>query len=97
MYRQTLIKVGKHEIPIGKGVIQGGVLSPTIFIIMFDDLIQKIKSEGYKVFAYADNVAVIGYGRRTLKKLIKTCEEWTMVNNMKINQKKSGIIWHKGK
>ena len=39
MYRQTRITVGKQEMPIGKGVIQGGVLSPTIFIIMFDDLI----------------------------------------------------------
>ena len=67
MYRQIRVAVGKHEIPIGKGVIQGGVLSPTIFIIMFDDLIQKIKGEGYKVFAYADDVAVIGYGRRSLK------------------------------
>ena len=49
------------------------------------------------MFAYADDVAVIGYGRRALKKLIRTCEEWTKENNMKINQKKSGIIWHKGK
>ena len=73
------------------------MLSPTIFIIMFNDLIQKVKDEGYKVFAYADDVAVIGYGRRALKKLIKICETWTEENNMKINQKKSGIIWHKRK
>ena len=37
-YRQTVFKVDEEEIPIGVGVIQGGVLSPTLFIIMFNDL-----------------------------------------------------------
>ena len=41
---------------------------------MFDDLVDKLKKEGYKVFAYADDLAVIGYGRRDLKRVIRICE-----------------------
>ena len=97
LYRQTKFQIGDQEIPIGTGVIQGGVLSPTIFVIMFDDLIKELGDKGYKVFAYADDLAVIGYGKNSLKEVIRICEEWTIRNNMKINREKSGIIWHKGR
>ena len=39
LYNQTKIQVGNDSLDIGTGVIQGGVLSPTLFIIMFNDLI----------------------------------------------------------
>jgi retron-type reverse transcriptase len=39
LYRQTRFTVNGKEVPIGSGVIQGGVLSPALFIIMFNDLI----------------------------------------------------------
>jgi hypothetical protein len=51
--------VNGKEIPIGAGVIQGGVLSPALFIIMFNDLISKLDNLGFEVFAYADDLAVI--------------------------------------
>ena len=41
---------------------------------MFDDLIRDIGERGYKVFAYADDLEVIGYGKKTLKELIKQYE-----------------------
>jgi hypothetical protein len=51
--------VNGKEVPIGAGVIQGGVLSPALFIIMFNDLISKLDNLGFEVFAYADDLAVI--------------------------------------
>ena len=38
LYKQSYIKVGDDNVQITKGVIQGGVLSPTLFTIMFNDL-----------------------------------------------------------
>ena len=95
MYKQTKFWVNDKEVDIGTGVIQGGVLSPTLFLIMFNDLIDKLDKEGIKVFAYADDLASIGYGEYKLSRAIRMIERWAEENKMKINRKKSGIIFHK--
>ena len=77
-------------------MIQGGVLLPTLFIIMFDDLIKELEKKGYEIFAYADDLAIVGLGIRKLKGVIKTTKRWSDKNGMKINEKKSGIVLHKG-
>ena len=43
LYNQTQFLVGEERVEIGRGVIQGGVLSPTLFIIMFNDLMVELK------------------------------------------------------
>jgi len=43
-------------------VIQGGVLSPTLFLIMFDDLMVELHNKGFQIFAYADDLAIMGKG-----------------------------------
>ena len=48
LYRQTKFWVNEKEISIGAGVVQGGVLSPTLFIIMFDDLIKELEKRDMK-------------------------------------------------
>ena len=45
-------------------------------------------------FAYADDLAVIGYNRCRLFKTIDIIEEWAKDNNIVINKKKSGVILH---
>jgi len=56
-------------------VIQGGVLSPTLFIIMFNDLINELEEKGFKVYAYADDLGVMQYTNRKLKKAIGIVEK----------------------
>ena len=56
-------------------MVQGGVLSPTLFLIMFNDLINKLDVNEYQVFAYADDLAVIGKNKENLKRAIKLTEE----------------------
>ncbi len=58
--------MGGELISIGKGVIQGGVLSPTLFIIMLNDLLTELKEKGFQPLAYADDLVIIG---RTIAKL----------------------------
>ena len=50
-----------------------------------------------EIFAYADDLAVNNYGEEQMKKTIKIIEQWVEKNDMKINKKKSGIIFHKKK
>ena len=51
---------------IGKGVIQGGVLSPTLFIIMFNDLMVSLTESGFECYAYADDLAITDEGMKQL-------------------------------
>lgn len=86
--------VNEEECGIGAGVIQGGVLSPTLFLIMFNDLLVRLEQVGIEAFAYADDLAAHGFDEELLNTAIKIIEEWGDENNMKINKKKSGIIFH---
>ena len=59
-----------------------GVLSPTLFIIMFNDLMDLLEQENLEAFAYADDLAIVGVGKRKLNKAIRVVEGWTERNRM---------------
>ena len=87
--------MNNKELFIGKGVIQGGVLSPTLFLIMFNDLLNELEEAGFDIFAYADDLAIVGQGMDNLSTAIRITESWALRNLMTINKRKSGIIMHK--
>ena len=41
-----------------KGVIQGAILSPKLFNIFYDTLIEKIDNLKYFIIAYADDISI---------------------------------------
>ena len=43
--------------------------------------------------AYADDLAITGHGRIKAKKALKIVEKWGEEASMKINKKKSGIMF----
>ena len=65
----------KEEISIGRGVIQGGVLSPLLFLITFNDLLEELEENNELSFAYADDLAVVGETLEDLKKIIEIIEK----------------------
>jgi len=81
----------KH-INIHKGVLQGGILSPWLFNIYIDNLVGSLKDISFDVLAYADDIAVICRNREELDKLIDLLEEWSNLNEIVVNKKKSGIL-----
>ena len=66
---------------------------------MFDDLVQELDNNGFDVYAYADDLTVVGRGEERTKTAISIVEEWTTKNSTKndmiINRKKSGIMFFK--
>ena len=64
---------------------------------MFNDLLVKLAELGYKVFAYADDLAIMDKDHTRLEEAINIVELWAQENKMTINKKKSCIIKYKRK
>ena len=43
---------------------------------MFNDLMTKLKDEGFISLAYADDLAIVGYDKDRLRKAIRLVEDW---------------------
>ena len=55
LYHRCKIE-GEH---IGRGVIQGGILSPFLFNLAIDGLLTKLRKVALEVYAYADDIAIL--------------------------------------
>ena len=55
---------------------------------------EELNQKGFTALAYADDLAIIGYDKRELKRAIDTVEEWAEKNKIIINKKKSGVMIH---
>ena len=58
LYQQTQIYDGEQAYNIRQGVIQGGILSHTLFNVFANDFIQEIDNENLDVLSYADDIAI---------------------------------------
>ena len=73
------------------GVKQGGVLSPTLFCIYFDELLRRLEGTGvgchighmsYASFGYADDIILLSPSICGLEILVKTAETFNMSGPM---------------
>ena len=87
-----------YPIPMENGVKQGGVLSPILFCIYFDELLKRIERTGigchighhfYGGLGYADDVVWISPTVCGLQLLISTCEKFATEHNVTFNSRKT--------
>ena len=83
------------------GVRQGGVLSPNLFAVFVDSIVDKIKSRGLgcyvkwtcmSVLLYADDIVLLAPSVTSLQQLLLVCEHQLYSLDMAINAKKSSCI-----
>ena len=74
MYNQTKIEIGEHTVKVEKGVIQGGILSPKLFAIFYDTLLDKIENAKYFMCVYADDIVLAFHSKRDIKSSIRLIE-----------------------
>ena len=86
---------------VTNGVRQGSILSPHLFKIYVDDL--SIILNSFKIgcsvsdliinhFMYADDIVLISPSSAGLKRLIDTCQQYGIQNDIKFNSQKSAIL-----
>ena len=83
-----------HKFNVTNGVRQGGVLSPRLFSVYVDELLEKLKINGagchighYYVGAlgYADDIILLCPSLSGMHDMIKTCEEYAKDHQILLN------------
>ena len=86
---------------VTNGVRQGGVLSPLLFSVYIDELLEKLKASGIGCYigyqyvgalGYADDIILLCPSVAGLKKMIKICEDYATDHSIKFNGKKSKYL-----
>ena len=94
------IRIDTHNFKTNVGVMQGSMASPAAFNIIAEELVRVIKakfnSDDITILSYADDFAIIiRKPEFDLTNLIKLIENWCYEQNMHLNKKKCGIMFHK--
>ena len=85
----------------GNGVKQGAVLSPLLFAVYIDPLIERIRKSGLgchigntssNVFGYADDLLLLSSTYSSMEKLQKICEDFGVEFNLTFNPNKSSLL-----
>ena len=95
LYSNIEITIGDSEtLRVNKGVLQGSVISPALFDIFIEDLVEKIIkiNQMENVFAYADDLAAITDSYPRLNATIDTIVLWSKEAATPLNYDKSGIL-----
>ena len=86
---------------ISNGVKQGGCISPTLFSVYLNGLIEKLKrnnigcrygSEFLGVFCYADDLSLLCPSFTGIKEMLRTCEIYADEHKILFNAKKSQLL-----
>ena len=86
---------------VTNGVKQGGVISPTLFSVYIDGMLNAISSSKLGchignvctgIIAYADDVILLAPTVHSLKNMVKACEDYASKHYIKFNGTKSQMI-----
>ena len=83
------------------GVKQGGVLSPTLFCVYFDELLCKLSECGVGCYvgnkflgalSYADDIALLAPTKASAQKMLAVCEQFASEHSVTFNASKSFLM-----
>ena len=86
---------------VTNGVRQGGILSPLLFTVYIDELLEKLKRNGIGchlghhfvgALGYADDILLLCPSVDGLKNMIKICEDYANEHSIKFNGSKSKYL-----
>ena len=89
---------GRLTVRTTKGCPQGGVLSPLLWILVIDELLEILDDLGYEVQGFADDLIVIVRGKfeSTIKDrmqlALNVTSEWCQEKELTINPNKTTLV-----
>ena len=94
LYSKAKLKISYNSecINVNNGVLQGSLISPMLFDLYINDLINELDKNSFEVLAYADDLCVLCDGRNQLNNVINIIDKWSKLNGIKVNKNKSGIM-----
>jgi len=87
--------MGKEELRANVGVAQGSMISPALFDIYAESMIEKLIQAGWNlddILAFADDHLIICDSLPQLIRAIKLIESWCNQTNIQLNPLKSGVL-----
>jgi hypothetical protein len=73
-------------------LVQGSVLSPSLFNLFTNDLLVVMEMSNIKTLTYADDIVCICMSITQAKQAINIMKEWAEIDQIEVNKKKSGIL-----
>ena len=99
IYNENKVQVGEKyntefQTPMFNGVLQGSALSPLLFDIYIDNLLDTLQNriQGLQIYAFADDIMLHNYTITELRRTIQDINKWCTQNKMNLNMKKCGIL-----
>ena len=89
------------DFSVSKGVRQGGVLSPILFIVYIDELLTRLESQGVGcywshyfagAFGYADDIVLLSPSASALRMMFNTCCQFAKDYNLIFNPDKTQLV-----
>ena len=86
---------------VSNGVRQGGVLSPILFTIYLDGLLDSLRTSGRGcywedhfsgAFCYADDLTILAPSPDALRKMLALCEQYAQAHGIQFNADKTQLI-----
>ncbi|KAI5754342.1 hypothetical protein M8J77_007902 [Diaphorina citri] len=98
--RLTTASLGKEKVTIQatRGCPQGGVISPLLWSMVVDELLNLLTSNGYEVIGYADDIVIIIRGKYEevisdlMQNALNITARWCRSNGLSINPNKMTIV-----
>ena len=90
-----------HRFDVTNGVWQGGVLSPLLFSVFVDELLEKLKKKGIGCYidhlftvalGYADDIILLAPSVNAMNEMISICEKYAEEHKILFNGKKSKYL-----
>jgi hypothetical protein len=97
-YKDILLKstidFDGQKVTTETGVAQGAVLSPTMFNLFINDLIEELNNLSTQItaYAFADDLVVICHSTELAQIAAQHASDWCCRNNIQINYDKSGAL-----